>query len=54
MNIGNQVGGLHGGGRIELIPEIKRMIAHQVKLGALKEGDKVWLKFVFELKIYLN
>ena len=40
----NQVGGLHRGGKIELIPEIKRMIAHQIKLGAIKEGDKIFVK----------
>ena len=44
MNICNKVGGLQRGGRIELVPEIKRMIAHQIKLGALTEGDKVFVK----------
>ena len=40
----NQVGGLQRGGKIELIPEVKRMIAHQIKLGAIKEGERVFVK----------
>ena len=38
------MGGLQRGGKIELIPEIKRIIAHQIKLGAIQEGDKVYVK----------
>ena len=40
-----QIGGYQKGGCIELLDEIKGMIAHQVKLGEVKDSSTVILKY---------
>ena len=39
------MGGNQRGGKIALAPEITKMLAHQVKVGGLKDGDTAYVKF---------
>ena len=41
----HKVGGNQRGGKIALAPEITKMLAHQVKLGNLKDGETAYVKF---------
>ena len=40
-----QVGGDARGARVSVVPEVKRMISHHIRMGDLNDGDTVWIKF---------